>query len=222
MPARKIPRNYRHVTGIFKSILKNNCGVAYESPLERDYFLQLEFIDAVQRYESQPVKIDHMKRKRPAPLYPDCLVVFKPETGRSNLLVDVKDSGDIEENKESFESRRKIVAAFAEGQGWDYDVVTEKEIRDDLDYLYNLKFLYKNARAPKNLSDVQSLIQRSSGIVGYPMTVNELLAKLASDSTSQLQMIPAIWHLVCIKKIITNLQKPLSMNSILEVPNEAN
>lgn len=218
MPARKIPRNYRHVTGIFKSILKNNRGVAYESPLERDYYLQLEFVDEVESYEGQPVKIEHLKGKKPVSYYPDCLIVFKPETGRRKLLIDIKNSEDIEVNKENFVYRHGVVASYAEEQGWGYDVVTEIEIRADLPYLYNLKFLYKNARAPKNITDVSAMIQNCNGIAGYPMTVNELLAKLTSDTRKQLETIPAIWHLVCVKRISTDLHKPLNMNSILEVP----
>lgn len=215
MPARKIPRNYRHVTGIFKSILKNNCGVAYESPLERDFFLLTEFDDAVEGYEEQAVEVPHKNGKRNAPFYPDCLITYKPETGRRKLLVDVKHSDNIEEDKENFERRKAVVTKFAEDQGWDYAVVTEKEIRGE--YLNNLKFLYKNARPPRNLDDFTQLIF-DKGIAGRPLTVNEVLAMLTSDRRRQLEILPVIWHMVCLKKIGADLTKPLNMNSILEIP----
>jgi hypothetical protein len=63
MPVRKIPKNYRSVTGRFPS-LKNNRSVAFESTLERDFYLSLEFDEGVESYEEQPLTIsgDHNGR----------------------------------------------------------------------------------------------------------------------------------------------------------------
>jgi hypothetical protein len=48
-PQRKILKNYRSVTGHFPSI-KNNRSVAFESLLEKTYFLTLEFDNSVKSY----------------------------------------------------------------------------------------------------------------------------------------------------------------------------
>ena len=56
MPVRKIPKNYRSVTGTFPSY-KNKRNIFYESLLERDFYLLLEFNDDVDSYEEQPFKI---------------------------------------------------------------------------------------------------------------------------------------------------------------------
>ena len=54
MPVRKIPKNYLSVTGAFSS-RKNGKSLGYESLLERDLMILLEFDDAVERFEEQPV-----------------------------------------------------------------------------------------------------------------------------------------------------------------------
>jgi TnsA endonuclease-like protein len=218
MPARKIPRNYRSVTGIFPSIFKNGRGIAYESPLERDFFTLLEFDDDVKTYEEQPVKILHKKGRKTIPYYPDCLITYRPEIKRRDLLVDVKDMATIEETREDFEYRRNVVAHYAEERGQDYTYFTEKDIRGV--YLENVKFLYHFAHTPQNLDEVQMMI-KGINVAGALLTVNELLAKLTPDKKRQMELLPSIWHLVCIKKISTDLDnKELNMKAILEVTND--
>ncbi len=50
---RKIKKNYRSVTGHFPSI-KNNKSIAFNSILEKELFLTLEFDDEVILYQEQP------------------------------------------------------------------------------------------------------------------------------------------------------------------------
>ena len=56
MPVRKIPKNYRSVTGILTSS-KAEGPAAFESTLERDLFALLEFSPDVKKFEVQPVTI---------------------------------------------------------------------------------------------------------------------------------------------------------------------
>ena len=62
MPVRKIPKNYRSVTGTFPSY-KNKRNIFYESLLERDFYLLLEFNDDVISYEEQPFRIYYQRAK---------------------------------------------------------------------------------------------------------------------------------------------------------------
>jgi hypothetical protein len=59
MPVRKIPKNYRGVTGLVASEL-NAKQTAFESTLERDFMLLVEFDPNVLSYEEQPVRIDYL------------------------------------------------------------------------------------------------------------------------------------------------------------------
>jgi len=56
MPARKIPKNYRNVTGI-AAASKAEGAVGFESTLERDFLTLLEFSPDVERFEVQPVTL---------------------------------------------------------------------------------------------------------------------------------------------------------------------
>jgi len=88
VPARKIPKNYLFVTGAYSS-QKNRTMDSFESLLEKDYLLLLDFDDEVHSYEVQPVRI-------PVPgvskgYVPDVLVKYRGEAGSSRppLLADV-------------------------------------------------------------------------------------------------------------------------------------
>src|SRR5215472_18807621 len=101
MPARKILRNYLSVTGLIPSRKKTEPEHKhYESPLERDYFLLLEFDTRVVDYEPQPVRIDYKKADgRSEEYYPDAFVRFRPVSAGSppprNLLVEVKPRDEL-------------------------------------------------------------------------------------------------------------------------------
>jgi hypothetical protein len=58
MVARVIPKNYRNVTGRLASS-KNRCLIGFESTLEKDFYLLLEFDPQVETFEEQPVTITY-------------------------------------------------------------------------------------------------------------------------------------------------------------------
>lgn len=68
MPVRKIPKNYLSVTGGFAS-RKNGRMLGFESPLERDYMILLEYDDLVERFEEQPVRVPAGKNEMPGLIY---------------------------------------------------------------------------------------------------------------------------------------------------------
>ena len=57
MPVRKIPKNYRNVTGI-AAATKSGGAAQFESTLERDFISLLEFLPEVKSIDPQPVKIE--------------------------------------------------------------------------------------------------------------------------------------------------------------------
>ena len=56
VPVRKIPKNHLVVTGGYASAKVDRL-VEFESLLEKEYMLLLDFDDTVDRYEEQPVRI---------------------------------------------------------------------------------------------------------------------------------------------------------------------
>lgn len=67
MSIRKIKKSYISCVGYFKSY-KNNKQLAFESILERDFFMLLEFNKDVVSFEEQPLKIKYQLKIQDTPL----------------------------------------------------------------------------------------------------------------------------------------------------------
>lgn len=96
MPVRKIPKNYRNVTGI-ASRSKATGKAMFESTLERDFLNLLEFESFVASFEVQPVSIVWLDSDNRSRRYtPDVLVFFKG-TPRKPVLYEVKYRSELKE-----------------------------------------------------------------------------------------------------------------------------
>lgn len=220
MPVRKIPKNYLSVTGIFSSV-KNGKSLGYESLLERDLMILLEFDDTVERFEEQPVKIPVViNGKKVKPYTPDILIHYLPlsssETTRP-VLGEVKVASDLKKFKAKYAPKFEAAALYADEHGWDWRKFTENDIRTD--YLENLKFLREYHSAEPDaalLNEVISYLQNSRGSV----SLESLLQGLCQNDERQLHVVPAIWHLLATKRIAANLKKPLDMTTKLSLSQE--
>ena len=220
MPVRKIPKNYLSVTGTFSSA-KNGKPLGFESLLERDLMILLEFDDTVERFEEQPVKVPLVVNgKKHKPYVPDILIHYLPTTSsevRRVVLGEVKETKDLKKNKEKYAPKFAAAFHYAEERGWEWHIFTDKEIRTF--YLDNLKFLrayHNSAPDPALLLEVINYMNNARG----PVTVDSLLQKLCPSEDRILHMAPAIWYLVAIKRITVNLHKPLTMKSKLSLQKE--
>jgi len=161
MPVRKIPKNYLFVTGGYSS-RKNEQMDAFESLLEKDYLLLLDFDDTVEKFETQPVRV-------PVPgvpngYVPDVLIFYLPDadTGiiRRPSLVDVKHSDEVKRNEKKYAPKFAAATRFAESKGWEFAVVDQTQIRTSR--LAFLKFL----REYRNINPSEDDIQRVLECVG--------------------------------------------------------
>lgn len=218
MPVRKIPKNYLSVTGTFSSA-KNGKSLGYESPLERDLMILLEFDDTVERFEEQPVKVPVVVNgKKLKPYVPDILIHYFPlESGeaRRPVLGEVKKTEDLKKNKEKYAPKFDAASRYAVEQGWEWHIFTEKEIRSP--YLDNLKFLRQYHSEEPDDELVQEVIRHFQNARG-PVTAGLLLQKLCPNESRILQISPTIWYLIATKHIMADLKKPLTMKSRLSLP----
>lgn len=218
MPVRKIPKNYLSVTGTFSSA-KNGKSLGYESLLERDLMILLEFDDAVERFEEQPVKIPFAVNSKQSKAYvPDILIHYRPvssgETPRP-VLGEVKHTEDLKKNKVKYAPKFAAASLYAEERGWDWRKFTEKDIRTD--YLENLKFLREYHSAEPDvelLNEVIGHLRKARGSESF----ESLLKSLCSTESKELYIVPAIWHLLAAKRIVANLKKPLDTKIKLSLP----
>jgi hypothetical protein len=216
MPVRKIPKNYLCVTGSFASRKNGRMG-GFESILEKEYMLLLDFNDSVERFEEQPVTV-------PVPgitngYTPDILVHFWPDpaTGHVHpaLLTEVKHSDDLKKNAEKYAPKFAAATQYAVERGWEFRITTEKDIRTPR--LTNLKFLreYRNITPAEDDCDrIGRLMEEADGT----SSLQNLLAELAGTDDEQLYWLPVIWNLVLMRRLITDLDVVIGSNVIFQLP----
>lgn len=189
--------------------------LGFESLLERDYMLLLEFDDAVEKFEEQPVKIPFKTGIKP--YVPDILVHYRSsgKPDRKPLLTEVKDSADLKKNAAKYAPKFKQAKIFAEEHGWDFHVVTETDIR--IPRLKNLKFL----REYLNVEPEPSLFRRVMDIVveeGAEIGLNTLLDKQCRNDNERLVLIPVVWCLVATGHLVIDFDRPIDDKTVLSLP----
>jgi hypothetical protein len=210
MPVRKIPKNYLHVTGSFSS-KKNGRMMGYESPLERDNMILLEYDEDVESFEEQPVEIPFKKGVKP--YVPDILVRFK--SPRKPLLGEVKHSTDLAKNRSKYAPKFEAAKKYAEEQDWEFRTVTEKQIR--IPRLASLKFLREYLNIDPDPDQVALVIGALKGARGK-MEMDALLKNLCSTDMERLTMTPAGWHMVATGQVVIDMNKPIDDKTLLSLP----
>lgn len=209
MPVRKIPKNYRNVTGV--AAQSKAIGEAqFESPLERDFIALLEFSPEVARYEVQPVKIEWRDAEGRLRYYrPDVRVEFCDELKRPPWLYEVKCREDLCAHWDELRPKFRQGIRYARKQGWVFHLVSDVEIRTP--YLVNARFLlgYRNREIPKAL--IEAVRHASEGL--GEMSVEQILHTLSDDPWRQAEYLPAIWYLIANGHLHADLQQALTMAS---------
>jgi hypothetical protein len=215
MPVRKIPKNYLVVTGSFAS-RKNAQMDAFESLLEKEYMLLLDFDDRVERFEAQPVIVP--VPGIPKGYTPDVLVHYHPdpESGEicKPLLTEVKHTDDLRRNSEKYAPKFAAAEEFAFEYGWDFRITTQVDIR--IPRLANIKFLreYRNiSPTEQDRAKIAQLAKEMEGSVSPQM----LLTRLATTDDDRLYWLPIIWHEVLTRQLVADWGRPLDHDVALHL-----
>jgi hypothetical protein len=208
MPIRKIPKNYRNVTGI-KAAAKGVGPSGFESTLERDFLALLEFSPEVAHFEVQPLRIEWRDEDgNPRSYTPDVLVEFKPEVGRRPWLCEVKYRSDLQKYWADLKPKLRRGLRFAKQKHWRFRIVTEVEIRTS--YLTNVRFLstFRFRDIPEASS--QKLLQQLA--VLQEATPNGLMTVVTDGGGSPVEWLPVLWHLIAHHRIGADLEGDLTMD----------
>lgn len=218
MPVRKIPKNHLVVTGSFAS-RKNGQMDAFESLLEKEYMLLLEFDERVLRFEPQPVTI--AVPGIPKGYIPDVLVHFHsdPISGKTPkpLLTEVKHTDDLQRNAQKYAPKFAAAEKFVSERCWEFRITTQIDIRTPR--LANLKFLreYRNVEpAKQDSSHLIQIVRENDGI----SSVNDLLDRLAVADNDRLHWLPVIWHTVVTRRLLFDWDSPIDNDTELYLPED--
>ncbi len=216
MPVRKIPKNYLFVTGGYSS-QKNKVMDSFESLLEKEYLMLLDFDDGVESFEVQPVRIPVTGVRNG--YVPDVLIKYRPdtETGeiRKPLLAEVKHSDDLERNREKYAKKFAAAHVYAEERDWQFAAIDQTQIRTPR--LANLKFLREYRNIEPNEQDVKNVLKQV-GKLSKLASVTSLSAAICKQDDDRLQWLPVIWHMVLTKQLVVDLDKLMGNDTAIRLP----
>lgn len=207
---RKIKKNYRSVTGYFPSV-KNDISVAFESNLEKTFFLSLEFDADVLTYQEQPqikIVLDGIRKTYSA----DCFIKRVENSNLRDAIVEVKYTSEIEKNKEYFEKKFKAIEEATGELGLDFIVFTEEVYSDN--YIANIDFLYRYKTQNRETHYDKKIKELSST---SKVTAKDIASEISKNPTEQIIVSNAIWGLVADGQLTTDLySSKVNMNSEVE------
>lgn len=215
MAVRKIPKNYLVVTGSFAS-QKNDQMNEFESILEKEHMLLLEFDQRIDRFETQSITIPIPGV--PKGYTPDALIHYlpDPETGEvpKSALIEVKHTNDLERNKEKYRKKFSEAANYADARGWEFRIVTQNDIRTPR--LENLKFLRTYRNVEMNDIDHHTLIRMVKKL-GDQCTPKSLIEGLASNTHDQLYWLPLVWRAILFHNLVIDWNQTLTNDSTIQL-----
>ncbi|MDN5107224.1 Tn7 transposase TnsA N-terminal domain-containing protein [Aliarcobacter butzleri] len=209
MSTRKIKKSYISCTGYFASY-KNKIQVAFESVLERDFYMLLEFDENVISYAEQPITINYEYKDGSKRRYtPDCLITYKDGTER---YYEVKYINEIRNDSELREKLDFLKSYFYDEHTLKFDIFTDEDIGKI--YLDNLKFLYKFAFIPQDNEKIVEINKILNEI--DKINIKELLNVLSDNQIEQMKWLPYVWKYVFENIKVINLYEKFTMNTELE------
>lgn len=216
MAVRKIPKNHLFVTGGYSS-RKSEEMDAFESLLEKDYLLLLDFDDTVESFDVQPVRIPVKGVARG--YVPDVLVKYRSdlESGeiRKPLLAEVKRSDFLAKHAAKYAPKFAAAVVYAENLGWEFRPIDETEIR--LPRLRNIKFLREYRNVSPSETDCLRVMEAMDRR-GRSSSSERILADLAQIDEARLYWLPVIWSMVFQKRVLTDLDIPFGGDVELHLP----
>lgn len=209
MPVRKIPKNYRNITGIAsrgKSIGK----AMFESGLERDFITLLEFNREVESFEVQPITIEWIDSNGKKRSYTPDTLAFYTSNDKKPTLFEVKYRSELKSDWQQLKPKFKAALAYAKHKGWAFKIMTENEIRTP--QLENAKFLLPFInRGPQAEDDMDMLAESLRQLQQATPTL--LLNKIYQDEWNKAKLLPTLWYLIGTHQISADLNHKLTMAS---------
>ena len=202
MLSRKVvTRSGRRIRGFFPSV-KMNRMVEWESLLERDAILLMEFSPGVKSYREQPALIQYQDGDRLRRYFPDFEVV-----GSGGLLIHLEVKPEKQLERPEVAAKLRAVAAHYASRQLNYRILTDVRIRAEPLHS-NLRLLRRYLRGePPVLPHLVAARLRHS-----PMALRELTSLIGRDG---------LLHCLAFGLLFADLQKTLDGDALISHPTEA-
>jgi len=213
MPVRQIPKNFRSLTGRFSSG-KNSRGIAFESSLERDLAVMMEFEPRILEFEEQPLHIPFRGPDGKPHIYtPDFRVAYRewnPEDGPiQKCLVEVKYREDLRKDWAILRPSFKAAVAFAAARGWHFKILTEREIRPRC--FKTVSFLVPFLREDPDPEMEAAILEAVRNHRSYTKPkIMDLTTPLQSWAWGR--VLRSLWRMVAVGALRTHYLEPMTMS----------
>ena len=212
-PVRPLRTSRRSLTG--RIALEGAGTASFESSLERDWLVLLDFDPRVQDVEVQPFTLTHEHAGKLRRYTPDVLARFRAEDGEVLTIVyEVKPRDELVSHWPEYRPRFKAAFRHCNERNWRFKIVTERHIRTAR--LDNAHFLRRYRTLPDNQLAQQQLLYTMRALGAT--TPQALLAASYWAQESQMATLPVLWQLVASRQIETQLDLPLTMSSPIWLP----
>ena len=208
-PVRKLKPTRRSVSGVY--VFRGENPMEFESTLERDFLMRMEFFRTVQTVVPQPVSIPFVgSNGREYTYTPDFLVYYKLEEEAYPdyplpTLVEVKPSEHWQRHLSEWRPKWRAAHRYAREQGWDFRIFDESRIRDQT--LENIRFLerYKRMRFPEEESRwIIENLGLHSRIPFHLAHSTHFMGDYMAEGVAHL------WHLVAARSLDCDVSRPLN------------
>lgn len=213
--ARKIGYGRRALTGLLTGARKTPGNGAFESALERDLYILLEFDRRVIAWHPQPltVPVASAPGRRATKYTPDVAIEYAAEPDGKTLhrveLAEVKYRQELSDDWAKLKPRLKAGLRHARSQGWSFKIYTEVEIRTPR--LENARFFLGYVNRGTDLSDIVRLEYALQALGSG--TPNEIFQEAGVGSDEKPRMLPVLWHMVGTGRVVMDFDKALSMQT---------
>jgi len=208
MSVRKIKKSYISCVGYFKSY-KNNKQLAFESILERDFFMLLEFDGDVVSFKEQPLRINYQLKAKNTRYTPDVLVTYKDG---SQKIFEVKYQSDLDSDPQLQQKISILKEEIARQMSLSFETFTDAQI--DQIYFKNCVFLYKNIFISEN-KVMSTRILEAINKLSEPITIKSFVELLSANQTEQLQILPYLWHEIFKNSTLLDMSQKITMSSLI-------
>jgi hypothetical protein len=201
-PARKI--RTKHFQGIRGYTPE---GEQFEFLLENDYLVLLRFDPDVERYRTQPCKINYDDGTLQRHYTPDVLVEYKRPRTRVPELIEIKPRDFADDPM--YSARFDAARAYAAERDWVFRVVTESDVPPAR--LDNAKFLLRYVNRP--LDEAFSALALQSLQEFQQVSVDGFVQMCQQHEENRAKLLTEVWTLIAKRRVGADLDAPLTMQS---------
>jgi hypothetical protein len=206
---RKIPKNYRNITGKSGTNKSMHEIIGFESKLERDFYFLFNYLDDVVEMSDQPITIKYEYRGKEYSYTPDFFIEL---ANGQRILGEIKYHSELQKNFQDYAPKFRAAIEFCKTVTHaKFKIFTDRcpYMRNE-DFMWNIRFLseYKIINQ-EHYQTILSNFKRFN-------TVGELLERISSDKYEQASIVPTLWALTRSNIIRSDLNVRLSMKTVLE------